>query len=132
YPCGFRANENLGKYWSMPNKSSDSIEHCTRCDWECFRDPSNMLGPFHEFSHSPGKLIKRLLNDRDWVGLWWQDLQYQRAADFCNGRLPPDYSRLRKFSESPGVSVNRNWNEWRPLLWQKISNIELKKLLRVC
>ncbi|MGH8477136.1 MAG: radical SAM protein, partial [Methylococcales bacterium] len=132
YPCGFRANENLGKYWSMPNKSSDSIEHCTRCDWECFRDPSNTLGPFHEFSHSPGKLIKRLLNDRDWVGLWWQDLQYQRAADFCNGRLPPDYSRLRKFSESPGVSVNRNWNEWRPLLWQKISNIELKKLLRVC
>ncbi len=129
YPCGFRANDNLGKYWSMPDASRNSEGHCTRCDWECFRDPSNTLGPIYELSHSPGKLIKRLLDDRDWTRLWWQDLQYQRAADFCNGRLAPDYCDLAKFSVQPELSNNHSQRDWRPAVWQKVSSIELKKLL---
>lgn len=129
YPCGFRAGESLGKYWSMPQRISEPAEDCTRCDWECFRDPSNTLGPFHELAHNPKGLVKRLVDDRKWAWLWWQDLQYQRAADFCNGRLPPDYPRLAKFAGTPNTSFNRRFDESRLRIWQKISNFELKKLL---
>lgn len=128
YPCGFRANENLGKFWELPENSKDTNE-CTQCDWECFRDPSNTLGPFYELSHSPVRLIKRLLADPQWTGLWWDDLKYQRAADFCNGRLPPDYSQLHEFSTrhvSEVGMINRLQESW-----QKISRKEIKKLLAI-
>ncbi len=129
YPCGFRANENLGKFWGMKRASRDPGKPCTRCDWECFRDPSNTLGPFYELIHSPADLTRRLLGDPVRTRLWWQDLQYQRATDFCNGRVPPDSSRLAKFSLQAGASSNRATGDWRPKFWQKISSKDLKKLL---
>ncbi len=108
YPCGFRAHEKLGKYWEMNGTPRDAEAHCTRCDWECFRDPSNTLGPILELINNPRGLVKRLLRDRTWTRLWWEDLRYQQATDFCNGRLPPDFSRLAKFSLRRGASSNRD------------------------
>lgn len=98
YPCGFRASENLGKYWSLESTSEAKGAECTQCDWECLRDPSNTLGPIQEYVHSPIQLLNRLRSDQEWIRLWWQDLRYQRAADFFNGRIAPDYKRLTSFA----------------------------------
>lgn len=39
YPCGFRADENLGKFWRLDEARRDGGAHCTRCDWEYPGDP---------------------------------------------------------------------------------------------
>lgn len=97
YPCGFRAEENLGKFWQLdPRRQPDTS--CTRCDWECFRDPSNLLGPFLELGQDPLGLVRRFRRDPAWVRLWTGDLRYQRACDYFDGRRPPDPRRLARFA----------------------------------
>ena len=48
YPCGFRGTESLGKFWEIDLKRSRTKPYCRLCDWECFRDPSTLLGPILE------------------------------------------------------------------------------------
>jgi hypothetical protein len=48
YPCGYRGDENLGKYWSMDGHGVGEEEPCFRCDRECFRGPSDLFGPLVE------------------------------------------------------------------------------------
>lgn len=96
YPCGFRSDESMGPFEQLNWKAIDPKATCKRCDWECFRDPSTMAGPLLDVMQAPGHLIKRLWKDSDWMKLWWQDLRYQRATDYCNGRVAPDYGALSK------------------------------------
>lgn len=97
YPCGYRGNENLGKYWDMDWNALGHKAVCYNCDWECFRDPSELLGPFlYGISH-PLDLLKKIKRDSYYFRLWIDDLRYYRASGFFNGRKPPDYSRLRGF-----------------------------------
>jgi MoaA/NifB/PqqE/SkfB family radical SAM enzyme len=108
YPCGFRADESLGKFWELEEDKIDREGQCTRCDWECFRDPSNLAGPFLEFSSGlggPFRALNRMRGDRDWARLWREDLRYQRVCDYCDGRVAPDYTRLARFA--PGEAVQR-------------------------
>lgn len=97
YPCGYRGAENLGKFWDLDLKTPPLVASCKECDWECFRDPSEFLGPFHEFFTGPVELIKKLVNDRDFVRLWLTDLRYFSACELFNGRTPPDYRKLSYF-----------------------------------
>ncbi len=96
YPCGYRGRENLGKFWDMDRRQEDV--DCKRCDWECFRDPSELFGPLLSLFNHPLGLLKRLVEDRNYMKLWFQDIQYYRAADFFNGRIPPDYGRLSRWA----------------------------------
>ncbi len=101
YPCGYRGDENLGKFWDMDLTRPTLSASCRECDWECFRDPSELLGPFHEFFSGPVGLLRRLLRDRPHASLWFSDLRYFLACHFFNGRRPPDYRKLSRFTQSP-------------------------------
>jgi hypothetical protein len=70
---------------------------CHQCDWECFRDPSELLGPLLHAVSNPLSLLKRFKNDGHYRSLWIDDLKYYRACGFFNGRKPNDFNRLRKF-----------------------------------
>jgi len=97
YPCGYRGNESLGKYWSMQRDSIDRGATCNRCDWECFRDPSEMIGPILRGLSNPLCLIKEIRRDASYFRLWVDDLRYYRACALFDGRQPPDFNNLRGF-----------------------------------
>lgn len=97
YPCGFRGTESFGKIWAMDaNKHADKA-YCRLCDWECFRDPSELFGPILEGLASPVGLLKRFRNDRTYYRLWREDLRYYRACRLFDGRKPPEMALLAPF-----------------------------------
>jgi MoaA/NifB/PqqE/SkfB family radical SAM enzyme len=95
YPCGYRGNENLGKFWDIDIPSLDRHAACHLCEWECFRDPSELFGPLLDTLNSPLDLIKRISRDRQYFKIWAEDLKYYGACDFFDGREPPDYQKLK-------------------------------------
>jgi hypothetical protein len=100
YPCGYRGSENLGKFWDIDLSKSPCRPSCRECDWECFRDPSELLGPFQEFCSAPLGVTRQLLRNREHSSLWLRDLRYYRAAGFFNGRQAPDYRMLSRFTRN--------------------------------
>jgi MoaA/NifB/PqqE/SkfB family radical SAM enzyme len=97
YPCGYRGNENFGRYWELNCEVIGGQRDCHQCDWECFRDPSELFGPILQGLSDPFSLLKRLKGDRRFFRLWLDDLRYYRACDLFDGRKPPDYKRMRGF-----------------------------------
>jgi len=95
YPCGYRGNENFGKYWEIDWDKVHSNGNCTMCDWECFRDPSELFGPILQSISNPLGLIKKVKKDPQYFRLWWNDIKYYRACDFFNGRCAPDFKELK-------------------------------------
>lgn len=107
YPCGYRGQENLGKFWDLDLQQVDTKRNCTDCDWECFRDPSEMGGPLLEFPRHPFAVASRFWSDREYARFWWRDVQYYRACNYFCGRRDIDYARLAKFrnqSQSAALS----------------------------
>jgi len=99
YPCGYRGSENLGKFWDLDLKTllpEGGRPFCDKCDWECFRDPSELLAPFTDFAARPVQLIERL-RDSEMRRIWWQDLRYYRACGFFNARTAPNLTRMAAF-----------------------------------
>jgi MoaA/NifB/PqqE/SkfB family radical SAM enzyme len=100
YPCGYRGDEWLGPFVTLRLRHTGKPT-CTRCDWECFRDPSELFGPVT----SPGRrslpAIRLLAGSDARMRLWWQDIRYARACDLFDGRRPPDPARLSRFSPTP-------------------------------
>jgi MoaA/NifB/PqqE/SkfB family radical SAM enzyme len=99
YPCGYRGEENLGKLWDLDLSKLDAKPWCKQCDWECFRDPSTLFGPLLEFRRSPAKMIGRMLKDRTFAKLWFEDLRYYRACGYFDARRPMNQSRLDRFKK---------------------------------
>ncbi len=99
YPCGYRGEENLGKLWDLDLETLPA-PHCTACDWECFRDPSELMGPVVEALRSPRRFLSRMLNDPEARRVWWEDLRYYRACGFFDGRTPPEPARLARFGRA--------------------------------
>ncbi|MGD8768970.1 MAG: radical SAM protein [Desulfobacterales bacterium] len=97
YPCGYRGNENFGKYWEIDWNKVRNKGDCTMCDWECFRDPSELFGPLLQSISEPLKLIKKVKEYPQYFRLWWNDLKYYRACEFFNGRRAPNYKKLNNF-----------------------------------
>ncbi len=97
YPCGFRGEEPFGKFWEMRNGKPPSSQ-CVRCDWECFRDPSELFGPLLQLTAAPFSLFRKLKEDPAFFRLWQRDLRYYAACDFFNGRKQPDAKRLAAFT----------------------------------
>jgi hypothetical protein len=98
YPCGYRGEKNLGDFVDL--KSPAKEQECRRCDWECFRDPSELFSPLTDLRLAPFRLGKRLREDFTFFRLWSEDLRYYRACHYFNGRLPPDRERLVRWGNS--------------------------------
>ena len=119
YPCGYRGNENLGKFYDPEFKPAASDFQCRQCDWECFRDPSELFGPILQAGRNPMGLMQMAKLKPEFFRLWIADLQYYFACDFFNGRLPIKPAQLSRFrrrqknqlppprypSPSPGIST---------------------------
>lgn len=99
YPCGYRGKDNYGKYWNIDWKMIDRHAQCYACDWECFRDPSEILGPVFEGLSNPVGLFQKWRNDSVFFKLWLRDLKYYRACDLFDGRKPTQYEKLALFAK---------------------------------
>jgi len=106
YPCGYRGDAWLGPFMTF-RPSRKARPTCRRCDWECFRDPSELFGPVT----SPGRRslpVAGLLTGSDRrMRLWWRDVRYARACDLFDGRRPPDPARLRPFAVGSPAAPSR-------------------------
>jgi uncharacterized Fe-S cluster-containing radical SAM superfamily protein len=98
YPCGYRGREDLGPFPDLDLAGLDPLPDCRQCDWECFRDPSELFSPLLDTLHRPKKVLKRLSHDPRFFSLWQKDLRYYAACGYFNGRKPPAVSRLARFS----------------------------------
>lgn len=108
FPCGYRGTENLGKFWDPDFPARNGNAPCTKCDWECFRDPSELMGPFQDLVTRPGRLVSKIVKDQEWLGLWLEDLRYYRGCNFFNGRVPADAAKLGKFFTEK-YNEHRSW-----------------------
>jgi hypothetical protein len=108
YPCGYRGGEDFGPFEKMPAATPKSASGCNLCDWECFRDPSELFGPLLEGLGSPRQLLKRFIRDPQFFRYWCQDMVYYRACNFFDGRqaLRPD--RLRRFRPHGDTCIVRS------------------------
>ena len=97
YPCGYRGADNLGPFPDLNVNAIDPKGYCLACDWECFRDPSELGGPFMEALAAPWHLAARMVRDPGYGTCWFKDLQYYNACDFFDGRRPPRTTALKKF-----------------------------------
>jgi sulfatase maturation enzyme AslB (radical SAM superfamily) len=94
FPCGYRGDEDLGLMTQMDEQRC-TIEDCRLCDWECFRDPSELFSPFVDLRKQPLRLLQRLRRDPQFFRLWKEDLLYYRACHYFNGRIPASHARLQ-------------------------------------
>lgn len=106
YPCGYRGDEDLGPFWDLDLEGLDTEQTCTECDWECFRDPSELAGPVLDAFRRPIHLARRMAADGEWRRLWLSDVGYYRAASWFCGRVAPDYEALARFG--PAGAVERD------------------------
>ncbi|WP_216594015.1 hypothetical protein [Desulfobacter postgatei] len=97
YPCGYRGADNLGAFPDLNINAINPTGYCLACDWECFRDPTELGGPLMEAFCAPWHLAARMAKDPEYGACWLKDLQYYKACDFFNGRRPPRPTALEKF-----------------------------------
>jgi MoaA/NifB/PqqE/SkfB family radical SAM enzyme len=97
YPCGYRGQENMGKFWRLDPAHLKSEGDCRRCDWECFRDPSELCAPLLQTLHRPRQLARHMSRDQLYRRLWMEDIRYYYACGFFDARRPPDPKRLHRF-----------------------------------
>jgi uncharacterized Fe-S cluster-containing radical SAM superfamily protein len=95
HPCGYRdePQEELPDFHQRVN----DIKNCDLCEWECFRDPSDLLGPFAELFVHPLTLARRIGSDRQFFKILQEDIGYYRACGFFNGREAPDYRKMARY-----------------------------------
>lgn len=100
YPCGYRGMDNLGDYRNTNPQDASKLEEvaCNRCDWECFRDPSEFFGPLTHGLRSPYSLVSTYKRSRDYYKYWLSDIRYYRACDFFDGRKDVSQKRLEKYA----------------------------------
>jgi hypothetical protein len=46
----------------------------------------------------PAGLYKKFMDDRTFARLWFSDLRYYKACELFSGRMPPDFSKLSRFT----------------------------------
>jgi hypothetical protein len=101
FPCGFRGDDGLGAYVALDPGALEAPGSCRECDWECFRDPSELLGPVLQGLTAPVSLLSRVARDPGYFRVWLDDLRYYRACGFFDGRRPPDLARLARYRAAP-------------------------------
>ena len=104
YPCGYRSAEDLGPFWELKDLPGGEPV-CRRCDWECFRDPSELLGPFGLALTNPLEVMRRFSSRPELPGLWLSDLRYYLACDFFDGTKPMRPEKLVRFVPRSGSAA---------------------------
>jgi sulfatase maturation enzyme AslB (radical SAM superfamily) len=99
FPCGYRGSENLGKFWDLDLTGTVRDVSCRRCDWECFRDPSQMIGPLISLFTSPHHFYRTMIRDEKFRKLWIDDIKYFAACNFFDGTKQPDWGKLASFDK---------------------------------
>lgn len=94
YPCGFLSEEIFGKFVDI--KSVRYMKDCTKCDWECFRDPSTLFSPLLRFTQAPLKEIFSIGEDPKFYKFWIKDLIYYRKSNFFNMQAPINKTFYKK------------------------------------
>ncbi|MGB3221810.1 MAG: radical SAM protein [Desulforhopalus sp.] len=97
HPCGYR-DEPLDELPELGQRQRNGAS-CELCEWECFRDPSDLLGPFAELFSRPHRLLAQFARDPKFYKLLQQDLRYYRACDFFNGRLAPRLTAMKRYEK---------------------------------
>ncbi len=98
YPCGYRGKEALGKFWDLNLNALDTKSFCHECDWECFRDPTELFEPILQVFDRPLAMMSRYKKNKTYYRLWARDLEYYHACDFFDGRKPPDFQKMSSFA----------------------------------
>lgn len=95
HPCGYREESQQ----QLPDleSSKKEVSHCDLCEWECFRDPSDVLGPFADIFTQPFKLAGKICKEPQFFRLLIEDLRYYAACNFFNGRMAPEYGSMKRF-----------------------------------
>ncbi len=104
FPCGYRGGEDMGHFSDLNPSAITTKPFCDRCDWECFRDPSEMFGPVMDAFSRPLSLAKRFCTDAMYRRTWIEDMRYALACDGCSAVVAPDPARLARFAR-PKSSV---------------------------
>jgi MoaA/NifB/PqqE/SkfB family radical SAM enzyme len=98
YPCGYRIEDDLGEIWDVDLKSLRLQKpKCVKCDWECFRDPTELLEPLIQIYQHPLSAMRKMITDEK-MRLWVKDILYSYACNFFSGRTHPDYGKMKRFS----------------------------------
>lgn len=100
FPCGYRGHEDMGFLGPAGQETEMADQDCYQCEWECFRDPSELTGPVCELFSRPLSLLRRWRRDPLFFRCWWEDLHYYRACDFFDGRQPVDTEKLNAFARA--------------------------------
>jgi len=95
FPCGYRGHDDLGPMSELSALPCGTAS-CRDCDWECFRDPSQLGGPLLELVRHPWTLFRRVRQDREFARTWFEDVRYYRSCDWFNGRCAPEPERLHR------------------------------------
>ena len=97
-PCGY-LNNPLEKIPNLTQRNTD-VKDCDQCEWECFRDPSDLMSPFAELFTQPIKLLGKILRDPYFFRILQNDLRYYKACGFFNGRQAPNFTKMGHFSST--------------------------------
>lgn len=100
YPCGYRGEEAVESFSGISQLKETGQKKCTACDWECFRDPSELFGPLLQARSNFFGLVQKIKNDPVFFKLISCDLKYYQACQFFSGRKPLSANRLGKFDAS--------------------------------
>ncbi len=84
WPCGYRGQENLGKFYDLDLKKIGQKPFCKSCDWECFRDPSEQVGFLAETVRHPIRTLRA--TEPNYRKLWNQDIMYFNRCAYFDGR----------------------------------------------
>jgi hypothetical protein len=106
--------KDLWKLWDLDLASRRAAPRCTECDWECFRDPSELFGPVIDALAYPLRLLRRFRRDPEYFRLWREDVRYYLACDVFDGRRPLSMSRLAKFAKGGGGPSRSSDRRVRP------------------
>jgi len=98
FPCGYRGAEDMGLFSDFDPAKVTAKPFCDRCDWECFRDPSELFGPVMDVFSRPLSLARRFVTDAQYRRTWIEDMRYALACDGCSAVVAPDPSRLARFA----------------------------------
>jgi MoaA/NifB/PqqE/SkfB family radical SAM enzyme len=95
FPCGYRGHDDFGRHSELAELPAGPAD-CRDCDWECFRDPSELAGPLIDLLRQPWALARRFWQDREFARTWFEDLLYYRSCGWFHGRRPPELHRLHR------------------------------------
>jgi hypothetical protein len=76
------------------------LRPCTDCEWECFRDPSELVAPLLQLRTQPTELWRHWRRHPQFYRHWLEDLRYARACGWFDGRQGLS-SALAAFAASP-------------------------------